>query len=329
LHVKRQHLPVHPAPAPDPLALRRALIAAFLALWRRLPVRGGGFFLRLLAGSDLERIRDTQVTVNSVRYRISAVNPPELELLLWRRYEPDLMEIVDAAVDPGSVVVDVGANCGVVAMALRRRTGPHGRVIAIDPSPRACARIREQVELNGFTNVAVIEAAVGETATEAVFSYGKVGLGALPSHDTSLTTGAHVATRVAPLDQLLEDTHATRAGFVKIDTDGSESWVLRGATRTLEDARPVIAFELYAPGLARRGESPAELAEILSRFDYELFEPVTVDLPWLARPMCPRAFRRRSLSDLASGLIGFGNLVAIPADSRGAAVRAKLRMTVR
>src|SRR4051794_12554096 len=74
-------------------------------------------------------------------------------------YEPHTLRVLQAALAPGDVFLDIGANAGVVALAAASWVGG-GRVIAVEPSAREFARLEAHIACNGFAQVSAVRAAV-------------------------------------------------------------------------------------------------------------------------------------------------------------------------
>ena len=157
---------------------------------------------------------------------------------------------------PGALVFDVGANIGAYTVLFAQWTGAAGRVVACEPSPPSIAGLREQVRLNGVSDrVDIVEAAVSERPGSAAFDCGgSSGTNALVPDAES---GAHVIrVETTSLDAFCA-ARGLHPSVVKIDVEGAELDVLRGARETL--ARPgVDVFVEFHPsvwkarGIARR-----------------------------------------------------------------------------
>src|SRR5262245_21914704 len=76
----------------------------------------------------------------------------------------DALRQVFHGLKPGDIFVDIGANAGIFTAMGAKQVGPRGCVIAIEPAPKMVDRLRANVAANGFTNVAVVEMAVGSTS---------------------------------------------------------------------------------------------------------------------------------------------------------------------
>lgn len=146
-----------------------------------------------------------------------------------------------ARVWQGQIVYDVGAWEGVFALFFARAVGTQGQVVAFEPNPRSAAQLRENVTLNCFQNVRLFEIALGEVEGQA---YLHVPEGA--SARGHLTEGkAGTAVPVRRLDTLIAAEGLPVPDFIKIDVEGAELAVLRGAQRTLVRCRPTLLIEVH------------------------------------------------------------------------------------
>lgn len=296
-----------------------------VALWRALPVRGPG---RLIAANLKRRTRRGQVTAigpRGIRVLVDPRNPPEVSVYMWGTYEPEVLSALERVLRPGCTAVDVGANCGVLSVFMRRLAGAAGRVVAVDPSPAAGERLREQAAANGMADICVIQAALGSGASRETFRAGRVGIGMLPKVDAQFTTGDSLDIQVLTLDDIVTELDFPPVGVIKIDTDGSELAVLAGARELLQRERPVLVFEVFGDGMRRRGVEPAALADLLEAYEYDLFVAESKSAAvWHVGPRTTMGFRAAPLNDLARGEIDQQNVVAISRLEDGAAAREAL-----
>jgi FkbM family methyltransferase len=239
------------------LSLAKSPLAPVLG--QRVPLRGPA---RLLISSYNRTRYQPRKMVTRVTTTIGDTFDADLssvlEWQLWAfgSYEKHFAELFSYLVGPGDRCVDAGANVGVHTVRLARLVGRGGEVIAFEPDPEVVQRTRRNVSLNDLANVRLIGAAASDQA-------GEMKLFRPSPSDTnraraSLThhrylTGANVTVPVTTVD-------ATCAGapvaLIKIDVEGHEAAVVRGAADTISRHAPSIVFE-YAPQLLRDpGESP-------------------------------------------------------------------------
>jgi FkbM family methyltransferase len=190
---------------------------------------------------------------------------PELEHHLTNQgeaIEETAAFLEEAARGPG-LLYDVGAHTGYFTW-LYCASHPGNRAVAIEPSRPALALAGQILESNGLGERVVIRAAgVGERAgtTRAwVDAHQFVQFGERenePGYDLDLVT---------------LDDEVARSGLVptlvKIDVEGHEAQVLRGARRVLREHRPVVFLELHLDVLERAGTRPADVLALLSGAGY-------------------------------------------------------------
>jgi FkbM family methyltransferase len=283
-----------------------------------VPIRGPGRILLALLSEDAGTI-----PYAGGRILVSPENPAELSVFAWGTYEPDVEAAIGRFLAPADIAVDVGANCGVLTVAMAAAVAPQGRVVAVDPSPDACARIGSQLRLNGVQGATVVQAALGTQHGQDRYRTAAVGIGALPEVDAAYTEQREVEVEIVTLDSLVADVSPS---LVKIDTDGHEVEVLRGAASLLSTARPMLVLEVFAAGLARRGRTLADLSEILDGEGYGLLVPrFKAAARWTPRPRALAGFDAATPSDLAAGKVPDGNIIALhPEVARHASLRRAL-----
>jgi FkbM family methyltransferase len=155
---------------------------------------------------------------------------------VWRNRRDDahLRAVMAAVLGPESNAIDVGANVGDVLTTIVR-LAPKGRHIAYEPLPELSSALAER-----FPGVDVRCAALSDTAGEATF-YRRADA---PSRSALRPLGGEaepLPVRLEALDDSLPEGYVPH--LIKIDVEGAELAVLRGALQTLARHRPVVAFE--------------------------------------------------------------------------------------
>lgn len=171
---------------------------------------------------------------------------------------------------PGMVLFDVGAHFGVFSLAALHYGGPNSFPIAVDPSRVATRMIMTQALLNGeVERVTVLRAAVADAVgSRRMLDVGVLADGYLVDADESHPERDFVTVPTVTVDSLV-DSLGKRPSHIKIDVEGFEVAVLRGAHDALSgDPKPLLFLELHNSMLRERGEDPAVTLEILSDFGY-------------------------------------------------------------
>jgi len=161
---------------------------------------------------------------------------------------------IAARLTPGDVVIDVGANEGVYAKQFAKAVAPNGYVLAFEPDPRC----HDALHAINHGVVAVMRCAVGSSYGNLTFYQGR------SSQQSSCIADAvperaqehGIVVEVVPLDSVCGGS----VEAVKIDVQGGEAAVLRGAKQTLRRC-PLWVIELWPWGLKQAGESPASVID--------------------------------------------------------------------
>lgn len=148
---------------------------------------------------------------------------------------------------PTDVFIDVGANIGVFTLLMAQQV-PQGKVIAFEPSPVNYASIVENTKLNQLDNVIALNCGLSDTPGELPLYVADEEQTQTNCNATLLKGGVftHLAGMVElrVLDEVLPTLNIERVDLMKIDTEGAELQVLRGARQTLEQYRPSIVIEI-------------------------------------------------------------------------------------
>jgi len=149
-------------------------------------------------------------------------------LTLYGEYSGDEVALLEALCQPGDLIVDVGAHIGCLTVALARRVGPCGRVVALEPQQHLFQLLTANMVINGLTCVQTIQA--GAAATEGVLRVSNDTSGVLRNYGAgrlSESGGAEVVVRT------IDSLKLEGCAVLKIDVEGMELDVLRGARRTI------------------------------------------------------------------------------------------------
>jgi FkbM family methyltransferase len=171
------------------------------------------------------------ITTSGVRLRFF---PAVWTINLWET--PDIFrvdtELLRCWLRAGDVLVDCGANVGLLTLVGSRAVGDQGTVYAIEAHPRIFGFLRSNVVLNDVTNVLLFHLAVGEKIGSVSFSDQSADDG-----NHVLPAGAGMAVEMKPLDAIVPANTPVR--LLKIDVEGYEKFVLEGARDTIAGVEAV------------------------------------------------------------------------------------------
>ena len=169
------------------------------------------------------------------------------ERLLNGDFETRELMFVQRYLRPGMVVFDIGAHHGLYSVLAAKRVGEKGWVRSFEPSPRERKYLKQNLRINHCHNVRVESFALGSSAGRAeLFLVEGTGDCCHSLRQPSVaTTSRKVPVEMQTLDEYLQREKIEKVDFIKLDVEGGEMEVLRGATRLLQSAeRPVILVEV-------------------------------------------------------------------------------------
>lgn len=194
-----------------------------------------------------------------------------LRYALGQHFEPDVCEFFRNVLKPGLVVFDVGANVGQFTLLAAKRVGTAGNVHAFEPAPEEYRKLSANVSLNGFSNVLLNHVAICDRVGETVLRTAGPGLGLYNSLGKPLVSSqiGDISVPCTTLDCYVQARGVPRVDLLKVDVEGAELGVLRGAAHLLSPSdAPVIVCEFSDLTGTDMGHSTRELRRCLEAFAY-------------------------------------------------------------
>lgn len=189
-------------------------------------------------------------------------------------WEPDITSVVRKLSFPGATIVEVGANLGYFTIEMALKAGHEGRVISFEANPVMADFVRKSTIINGLTDrIMIIEKAASDHEGHLEFmtsrQYG--GSGHILVEESGIGPDQ---TIIRVETQTLDALDIPHADFIRIDAEGSEPLVLRGAQRLLNHTNVVVCME-WSPIQMRSRADVAEFANWLAEqgFKFWRIEP--------------------------------------------------------
>jgi FkbM family methyltransferase len=177
---------------------------------------------------------------------------------LFNLAEPEQMAAAASLIPFGGVCFDVGANVGLYTLLMARRAS---RVYSFEPSPRNLRYLWSHVRINRLDNVTIVPSAVSDRAGMTGFAAGDdPGRGCLDDQADQIVS-------TVSLDDVVART-GLAPDLIKIDVEGAEPAVLRGAMETLRTRRPLLLLSTHSPELRR------QCLDLLCLVGYEPAQPL-------------------------------------------------------
>jgi len=269
-----------------------------------------------------------------------------LSLLRSEEWQADVWDSLLAALPKGAVFLDVGAHIGIFTMKASRQVGPQGRAVAFEPNPETLAMLRDNVAANRMDNVTVEGIACTDKEQElTLYAAPVINTGASSLSQSNAAYGDGQAPRPfqvrgRPIDDVVRELNLTHVDAIKIDVEGAELQVLRGAVETLKRFHPKIVIEIVPAQLASFHTTPEEVASLIKSTGYNMGGPISAgatDWQWTLAQSTVKMSDPATAGQLLRGFTGvaastwrftFGQFVIAlqppeGASSRGATLVAK------
>lgn len=179
--------------------------------------------------------------------------------------------ILEAMAEPGMIALELGANKGVISVALARSVGLHGEIHAFEPVPEYYNSLSENLHLNKIQNVRIHQLAVTDKENEIRYYKHGEGSGIVPAEDTE-----DIFVGTTSLDNFMAVEALERVDLINMDCEGSELLVFQGGKKTLQQNEPHIFCEIHHDRLSRLGHSAHEVVEYLHALGFQV-KPVSVE----------------------------------------------------
>lgn len=196
------------------------------------------------------------------RFAVSTVADAKMAAVFGRGTHPqeEMIELLSAFITKESIVVDVGAHIGTIAVPLAAQAR---KVIAYEPDIGSFNLLRENARLNG-ASLDLRNKGLGSASARATIMCvhpGNAGSNTLMTGDGPITIAAL-------------DTEVSQAHLIKLDVEGMEYEVLQGATLLIRGSRPTVCFEVNLSQLRAHGTSVRKLESFFRSNNYRLYIPL-------------------------------------------------------
>lgn len=173
-------------------------------------------------------------------------------------YEFEKQQLFSNMITTSSTVFDIGAHVGFYTLLSSVLVGKAGRVFAFEPLPRNLHYLRRHIAMNHMDNVTVMPVAVADAPGRAQFQE------AQDSSEGHFSATGNLKVSVVALDDQTSTGQLPKPDVIKMDVEGAEAAVLRGARQILQQHRPIIFLATHGAAIRE------ECFDLLQELNYSL-----------------------------------------------------------
>jgi len=192
---------------------------------------------------------------------------------LYKHFEATPMKLIKNQVPVGTTVIDIGAHFGYFTTRLSRIVGHNGAVIALEPNTASRRVLDDRITRSRLKNVRVLACAAWSVSTDVQLLIS--GPLEATSHVVLDPEIDSMKVQGRTLDSIVREHAVRRVSFIKIDVEGAEVEVLRGAVETLQRYRPTVLCEIGYENRESSSEGVTNLFEILRLVNYDCLDVTT------------------------------------------------------
>lgn len=219
---------------------------------------------------------------DGVKYEVDLAEGIELSLFLFGKFQSHITENNFLKIKSDFTIIDIGANVGLMTLQFAKLV-PKGKVISFEPTSYALERLKKNLSLNPelAERVEVINSFVSEKSDAnpdiVAYSSWKVN-GERGTDDHPVHLGTPKPAEGVPsisLNDFVEQRNINKIDFIKIDTDGHEYEVFKGADKAIAKCKPVIIFEIGLYVMDEKNISFDFYYNYFSQLNYELHDTIS------------------------------------------------------
>jgi len=202
----------------------------------------------------------------NIKIKVRLNDPTTLSYWTHQHEQHGETEVSCSYLKERMIVFDVGAHYGVYALFFAQKVGPTGKVYAFEPVPENFVCLKEHIALNNVTNIISVPLALSDRKGVTKISVAR-GL----SSQFCFLAKQFVEVPMTTLDAFIAEQGIKQVDTLKLDVEGAELYVIRGAHETIQQHKPIMMVEINFTTLKAANTSPDELFNTIVSYGYDAF----------------------------------------------------------
>ena len=211
-----------------------------------------------------ERFITTEI--DGIKYNLDLNEEIDNSIYYQGCFEPMTVRIIKKYVKSGMTVIDIGANVGCHTVRFAKQVGASGKVIAFEPTKYAYEKLKKNVALNMLKNTVLEKSALSDKSVKKQMVQFKSSY----PLDNKVKRAKDIIS-ITTLDEYVSKHNVGKVDFIKLDVDGFEYKIIRGAMKTIKMNKPIIITEIGVSTLKNAGDDINDLIGTLSRIGYRFY----------------------------------------------------------
>ncbi len=209
------------------------------------------------------------VTRKGINYQLDLSDWVEWNIYFKNEVEP--REKLFSIVRHGMTVIDIGANVGEITLNMAKRVGENGKVFSFEPSSTNHHKCSRNISLNEplIKTIELYSFGLGENTTSGfleVNDKNNFGMNSISNSGEKI--------ELQKLDVVVIEKNISKIDLIKLDVEGYELKVLKGAEKSIKQFHPKLFIELDNELLKKQGDSALSLLNWLQENDYKIIDPI-------------------------------------------------------
>jgi FkbM family methyltransferase len=194
-----------------------------------------------------------------------------MNLSINKIYEPYETQLISSIINPGNVVLDIGANIGYYTLIFAKHVGQNGKVFAFEPEPANFRLLEKNVSINGYSNVILEQKAVSNRNEKKKLYLSKETAGMHRIYKSQHANLDSVEIETISLDTYFSN-YTGKIDFIKMDIEGSEYTALEGMQTVLQRQNNVKLLTAFFPSAIQDyGYKPEQYIDLLMSNGFRVY----------------------------------------------------------
>jgi FkbM family methyltransferase len=188
-------------------------------------------------------------------------------------YEKENFCFINEQVKGGMSVLDVGAHIGLMAVVFGKKVGDKGNVYAFEPTPTTIKILQETIKLNKINNISAVPVALADKKSKLTFYISENAAdnsNSLVNNHRTDRKEETIEVEVNTIDDFAAERNIPKIDFIKVDVEGAELQLLKGAVNTIKKDKPKMILSVHPGPIQNFGDSTKDIWNLLHDAGYKI-----------------------------------------------------------